>query len=469
MREGAVDLAVIGSGPGGYAAALAAARRGLSVALVERDRVGGVCLNVGCIPTKALLSVSHLVRRIRHAEAMGIRVEGAAVDYPAVVARSQRIVTTLRDGLTELVRREGVELVEGTAAFVTPHQLEITRGGSGTQPLHAQRIVIATGARPVPGPWAFDEERILSYRGLLALKMQPASLLIIGGGVIGCEFASVFSTFGSRVTIIEQQPQLLPAEEPDAVRLLMRRFQADGVTVVTGSTVAKLEKSDHGVCAILADGTRHEADYCLIAIGQRPNLDALHLSAADIAHGRGVQVDAFLRTSQPHIAAIGDCIEGHGLAHWASTEGALAVRNLLGEPPASLEPSAVPRTIFTDPEIAHIGPLESTLGDSVRVSRFNFAALGKSHCDEETEGFVKLLVDPSTDRIRSATMVHANASNLIHYAVLAYHHGLTARQLAATITAHPTMPEAITEAAAHLYGESIMVASRRSRTPVTHA
>lgn len=467
MSEGAVDLAVIGSGPGGYAAALAAARRGLSVVMIERERVGGVCLNVGCIPTKALLSVSHLFRRIKHADRLGIKVDGCAVDYPAVVARSQRIVTTLRDGLTELVRREGVELVEGTASFATPHQLEIAQGGK-SHAVHAQRIIIATGARPVPGPWAFDEERILSYRGILALKTQPASLLIIGGGVIGCEFASVFSTFGSRVTIIEQQPQLLPAEDPEAVRWLVRRFQADGVSVVTGASVATLERTATGVAATLADGARHEADYGLIAIGQRPNLETLQLPAADIAHGRGVSVDAFLRTSQPHIAAIGDCVEGHGLAHWASTEGGLAVRNLLGEAPVSLDPSGVPRTIFTDPEIAHIGPLESDLGDSVKATRFNFGALGKSHCDDETEGFVKLLVDPATDRIRSATIVHANASNLIHHAVLAIHHGLTARQLAGTITAHPTMPEAITEAAAHVYGESLMVAQHRSRAPVSH-
>ena len=458
----AYDLAVVGSGPGGCAAALTAARRGLRVGLIEREAVGGVCLNVGCIPTKALLAVAHLVRRKQGAAQMGIAVRGYEIDYPTVLARNARIVTTLRQGLTDLLRREGIELLAGSAAFEDSQHLLLTQEGR-TQRLEAAHIILATGARPVSGPWSLDERQLLSYRGLLSLSTLPHSLLIIGGGVIGCEFASCFAAFGTKVTIVEQQPQLLPSEDPEAVRWLLRRLTTDGVTVFTGATVEQLDRSDTEVRATLADQTTVSAERCVDAIGQRPDVELLNLSAVSVACGRGVGVDAWLRTSQPHIAAIGDCVDGHGLAHWASAEGALAIRNLLGEPLESLHPHEVPRCIFTDPEIAHVGPLESEITSGVRVSRFSFGALGKSHCDEEAEGFVKLLFDPATDAVRGATIVGANASSLIHYAVLAVHQGLTAKQLARTITAHPTLPEAITEAAAHCYGESLVVASRTPR------
>ena len=459
LSAGRYDLAVVGSGPGGYAAALAAARRGLRVCLIEREQWGGVCLNVGCIPTKALLAVSHFVRRLRQAKRFGLTIHGYDLDWPAVLARNERIITSLRRGLTELLRREQVELVAGEAAFDSPQQLLVTRDGR-PNPLEAHRIILATGASPAPGPWPFDERQILSYRGLLGLTQLPGSLLIIGGGVIGCEFASVFSAFGTRVTLVEQEPQVLPGEDPEAVRWLTRRLEADGVVILTGTTVTRLDRAAGGVTAALSNGGECAAAAALIAIGQRPNIESLRLDAASIRHGRGVEVDGTLRTTQPHVAAIGDCVEGHGLAHWASAEGGLAVRALLQEPAEPLDPAEVPRCVYTDPEIARIGPLESELGGAARVSRFSFGALGKSHCDEETEGFVKLLVDPATERILGATIVGAQASSLIHVAVLAVHQGLTARQLARTITAHPTLPEGITEAAAHLYGESLAVASR---------
>lgn len=456
------DFVVIGSGPGGCAAALTAARRGLRVGLIEREQTGGVCLNVGCIPTKALLSIAHLIRRLTRAPQMGVKVSGYELDYATVRARNERIVLTLRRGLADVLRREGIECITGSAAFETPHRLIVTQEGRA-QPIEAERIVVATGGRPQPGPWTFDEQRILSYRGLLARATVPSSLLIIGGGVIGCEFASCFAAFGTQVTLIEQQAQLLPTEDSEAVRWLAGRVAADGVKVLIGARVQQLVASRDGVAAVLSDGVRHEAECCLVAVGIQPNIESLNLAAAGVACDRGVRVDEHLRTSQPHIAAIGDCLKAHGLAHWASAEGASAVRNLLDGACESLPPHHVPRCIFTDPEIAHIGPLESACEGRVRVSRFSFGALGKSYCDDEPDGFVKLLVDQGSDRVRGATIVGANASSLIHYVVLAVHHGLTAKQLARTITAHPTMPEAVTEAAAHVYGESLAVASRASR------
>lgn len=453
------DLAVIGSGPGGCAAALTAARRGLRVCLIERAEVGGVCLNVGCIPTKALVSVAAFLRRLRQAPALGITVGDCRLDYAAVQARSGRIVATLRRGLSDLLSRERVHLMPGQAAFETPHRLLITQGAH-EHLLDARHVVLATGASPSSGPWTFDETRILSYRGVLALTARPASLLIIGGGVIGCEFASLFSAFGTSVTIVEQQDRLLPAEDPDAVRWLTRRFEAEGITILTGTTVDRLDGSSGGVEAVLSRGNVVRAERAVIAIGQRPNVEALQLAAASVRAGRGIEVDGWSRTSQPHIAAIGDCVEGHGLAHWAAAEGVRAVEGLLGGPAEPLQPSEIPRVVFTSPELAHIGPLESELAGSVRASRVSFPALGKSHCDDETEGFVKLLIDVETERVRGATVVGAPASSVIQEVVVAMAHGLTAKQLARTVTAHPTWPEGITEAAAGFYGESLVTAAR---------
>ncbi|MDP3768291.1 MAG: dihydrolipoyl dehydrogenase [Dehalococcoidia bacterium] len=451
------DLAIIGSGPGGCAAALTAARRGAAVSLIERETWGGVCLNVGCIPTKALVAVAHFIRRLQRADRLGVTVRGYDLDFPAMLARNARIIGTLRTGLADLLQREGVTLVPGRAAFESPTRLRVSHERQ-SRTLEASRTIIAAGARPVAGAWTVDEKQVCSYRGLLAQAALPARLLVIGGGVIGCEFASCFSAFGTRVTLIEQQAQVLPGEDPDAVRWLARALQAQGVTVRTGTTVQTLGRTSSGVAATLSDGERIEADRCLVAVGIRPSLEGLELPAAGIDAGVGITVDALGRTSQPNVAAIGDCLERHGLAHWASAEGVAAARALLNDAAEPVDAAAVPRCVFTDPEIASVGRTE--LGEDVHVSRFSFGALGKSHCDEEAEGFVKLVVDKRTDRVVGATIVGHQASSLIHYAVLAIRQQLTARQLAQTVTAHPTLPEGVTEAAASIYGESLATAAR---------
>ncbi|MBI4353955.1 MAG: dihydrolipoyl dehydrogenase [Candidatus Omnitrophica bacterium] len=459
MTAAACDLAIIGSGPGGIAAALTAARRGLKVALIEREWWGGVCLNVGCIPTKALITVAKLKRRIHGASALGLHVEGLRVDYPAVMARNARIITTLRRGVAQLLQRAQVELISGEAAFEDAHAL-VVRHGEKTQKLSAQRFIIAVGSHPHPGPWGFDGARRLSYRDALQLSELPASMLIIGGGVIGCEFASCFSNFGVAVTIVEQESQLLPGEDPEAVNFLSQRLQANGVTILTGTTIETLTTTAAGVQADLSNGTQVTASQCLIAVGLVPNTDTLGLSRIGLEtdEGRIVVTPARL-TRQSHIAAIGDCIEGPGLAHMASAEGAFAVDSLMGLA-SPKDWQIVPRCVYTDPELAQVGLTEVDAPPSARISRFAFAALGKSLCDEESEGFVKLIVEAETDRVLGGTIVGVHASDMIHLIVLAMTQGLTAKQLARTITAHPTWPEAVTEAAAQIYGESLASAHR---------
>jgi len=451
----AYGLVVIGSGPGGYAAAMAGSRRGWRVALVERGALGGVCLNVGCIPTKALIASAHAARIVREAGAFGVRAESPTIDGAAVLARARRVVEDGRNGLAGLLRQHRVEVIRGSASFDDPHTIRVSIDGQTTA-IAAERIVIATGASPSSGPWRFDGERILSYRELLELPTLPESLLIIGGGVIGCEFASCCSQLGVVVTLVEQQPQLLPTEDPEAVRVIVRRLQAYGVTIAAGTTVRALGRSADGdVVAELSSGQSVQAQRCLVAVGLRPNTRDLGLERIGVRGEQGVEVDDSLRTAHPHIAAIGDCVPGHGLAHLASAEGLAAVRNLAGPTAEPFDRRVVPRCVYTDPELAQVGLLESQADSTVRVSRFNFAALGKAMCDGETEGFVKLLVDPATDRVVGATIVGAHASDLIHVAGLAIHHGMTATQLARSITAHPTWPESISEAAAQIHGEAL--------------
>jgi dihydrolipoamide dehydrogenase len=472
---GSCGLAVIGGGPGGYAAAIEGARRGWRVALIERGPIGGVCLNAGCIPTKAWIASAQLLRRVRRAEALGVRVGASSVDFGAVQARTQRVVAQGRQGMTTLLRQYQVELLSGEAVFEGPHALRVTGSDGQTAAWQAERVVVATGGSPSSGPWRFDGRRIVSYRELLAAERLPSSLVIVGGGVIGCEFAWCLSGFGVRVTVIEREAQLLPQEDAEASRVVAASLRAQGVTVLTGAAVQTLTASDQGVRVTVGSGAAAaapqaiEAEQALIAVGVRPNSAGLGLEALGIATQGGVAVDPTLRTAQPHIAAIGDCLAGHGLAHVASAEALLAVRHLAGEPPSTLADYLVPRCAFTEPELAQVGVIESQAPPTARVSRFAFAALGKSLCDDESEGFAKVIVDPASDRLLGVTIVGAHASALIHLGVLAIQYGLTARQLARAITAHPTLPEALSEAAAQIHGEALyakgLVRAPRGVTP----
>lgn len=473
------DLLVIGAGPGGYVAAIRARQLGARVLLVEQEAVGGVCLNHGCIPTKALVAAADLVHRIKQAGEFGIDVPPPRVDYARMLARNAAIIGQLRDGIQHLVTARSIDLRLGRAAFAGPHEAVIERDGppasadqrgraGARETVAARHVILATGASPRPLPGLpFDGRRILSYKDLLAQQELPQRLLIIGGGAIGCEFASLLHEFGTAVTLVEQEAQLLPGGDPDIARRLSMSLERRGVRVHVGTTAAQITAGSHGVTAALSSGETVEAAQALVAVGQSPRVEALQLEAAGVRCGRaGIPVDAHLRTNVPHILAIGDVVGEHGLAHVASYEGRQAAENLFGQA-APRDYRVVPNCIFTYPEIASVGLSEAEARAAgtyaVKTSGFHFGGLGKSQVLGETEGLVKLVGDERTGALLGGIIIGHQASSLIHVLTLALQTRAPLRELASVITAHPTLPESISEAAAAFFGEAIHVLARSRR------
>ena len=461
------DLIVIGAGPGGYTAAIRAKQRGARVLLVEEEALGGVCLNHGCIPTKALVACADLVRRVRQAQDFGIATGAPRIDYARMRSRNSAIIDRLRDGIQHLVTARDVHLRIGRARFLDSHQLRIESGAAG-ETVTGAHIILATGAAPQPLPsLPFDGRRVLSYKELLLQPTLPERLLIIGGGSIGCEFASILQEFGTAVTLVEQQPHLLPGGDPDIARRLALSLERRGVAAHVGTTVEKTTVTAQGVSATLSSGETVEATQVLVAVGQAPRVDGLHLDAAGVRlERRGIPVDQHLKTNVPHILAIGDVIGEHGLAHVASYEGLRAAENLFGQA-APRDYRVVPNCIFTSPEIASVGASEAEARAAgaydVKTSGVQFGALGKSQAIGETEGMVKLIGDARTGELLGGVIIGHQASSLIHVLTLALQMRVPLRELASVITAHPTLPESISEAAAAFFGEAIHVLARTPR------
>ncbi len=461
------DLIVIGAGPGGYTAAIRAKQRGARVLLVEEDALGGICLNHGCIPTKALVACADLVRRVRQAQDFGIATGPPRIDYARMLARNGAIIDRLRDGIKHLVTARDIHLRIGRARFLDPHHLRVESGAAG-ETVTGANIILATGAAPRPLPsLPFDGHRVLSYKDLLTQTTLPERLLIIGGGSIGCEFASILQEFGTAVTLVEQQPHLLPGQDADIARRLLMSLERHGIKVHAGATVNDLRVASGGVSATLSSGETLEATHVLVAVGQSPRVDGLGLEAAGVrTERRGIPVDAHLKTNVPHILAIGDVVGEHGLAHVASYEGLRAAENLFGQA-VPRDYRVVPNCIFTYPEIASVGLSEAEARAAgtydVKTSGVPFGALGKSQAIGETEGVVKLIGDARTGELLGGVIIGHQASSLIHVLTLALQARVPLRELASVITAHPTLPESISEAAAAFFGEAIHVLSRSPR------
>ena len=446
-----MKVTVIGAGPGGYEAALYAAKRGLDVTLVEKGKLGGTCLNRGCIPTKALLAVSDNLTAIREAGSFGTTVpEGVTPDFTAAFARKDQVVTALNTGVGYLMGANNVRVLEGKGVIKDAHHVEVALNDGGSETVETDKIIIATGSEPAaPAAFGYDGEKIITSDELLSLEKQPASLIIIGGGVIGCEIAQFMARMGTAVTILEMMPHILPNEDPDTIRPLEKQFRKDKIKVSCGKGVEKVEKTSDGVKVTLADGSEYEAELCLVSIGRRPVSRGIGLEEAGVeANERGyIAINEYMQTSVPDIYAIGDVVPTIQLAHVASYEAFVAVDHICGEPRAT-DFRAVPRCIYTSPEVAGVGITETEAeakGIHLNVGRFDMMALGKAKAAGHTEGFVKILTDDD-DVIVGGTVVGSHATELLEAITLAVHFKLTAKQLGESIFPHPTLGEAILEA-----------------------
>jgi len=441
------SLLVIGGGVGGYTAAIRAAREGLSVTLVERGELGGTCLNEGCIPTKSLLHQAHAFKALQSAHAFGINADSVRLDYQMVDVEKRRVVSQLVGGVRTLIKRSGIEWIQGSAEFIDARTVGVRETGAR---LSADHIVIATGSRPVLPPIpGMDLPGVMDSAGALALTQLPASVLILGGGVIGVEFAQIFSRFGVTVTLVEQQERMLVQEDPELVEVLQRQLAADTVQCHFNVSIVRVEQMGTQLVATLADGRRLAAEKVLVATGRRPCTEGLGLDRIGLQLDAGAIVtNEHGQTSIAHIYAVGDVQGGQLLAHKATAQAEAAVAHLRGHGRGTAG-LAIANAVYTSPEIASVGLSEAQARQrhpTVKVGRFPFNANGRALAMKSGQGFVKVIADADTDQILGISMVGPEVTQLLGEATLAVQMELTLSALMETVHAHPTLSEALMEA-----------------------
>src|SRR6266705_15480 len=460
-------IAIIGAGTGGYVAAIRAAQLGAQVTLVEGAAVGGLCLNWGCIPSKSLLACAELGQKIKKAGEFGITITGTvSYDLTRMVERKNKIVAGLVKGVRTLLKTWNVELVEGRGVLGDPKTVRVVKPDGTDTAVRADAVILGTGTTSPSLPnLPIDGTHVITSREALDLTTIPENLLIVGGGVEGCEFASLFSTLGTKVTVMEMLPRMLPAEDEEVAALLAAELQKQGVRIQTGVRVEKVAVAAGGVTATLADGSAVTVSKVLVSIGRRFNTGGLGLERAGVSLGRRgeILVNERMETTAPGVYAIGDVVGKALLAHVASAQGKVAVRNILGHP-ATMRYDVIPAGIFTFPEIGRVGLTEQEAkeqGLEIKVGKFRPIGLGKAHVSGETTGLMKIITDAKTGRIVGVHLVGAHAADLIHEAAVALQMGATAETLAQTVHAHPTMPEGLMEAAEDVEGLAIHLARRK--------
>jgi dihydrolipoamide dehydrogenase len=456
---------VIGAGPGGYVAAIRLAQLGVQTTIVEKDALGGVCLNVGCIPSKAYIGASKLYEKIRTADECGITATGVTVDLAKMRTWKNAVVTRMTNGVTELLKRNGVASVKGTARFTGPDAIEVALAAGGTETVRADQFLIATGSRPFDlPPFPVDGKRIITSTEALDLDRVPKSILVLGGGVIGLEIGTYLAKFGAELTVVELTDQLLPGTDPDLVAVVARSLRKKKANVlVSTKALSATVQGDHVEVKVESKGKEQTiaAEILLVSVGRKPNTEKLGLDVAQVkTNARGfIEIDGQLRTSNPRVFAIGDAVGGALLAHKASKEGLVAAAVMAGGKDV-YDVRAMPSAIFTDPEIATVGLSEAEAkkaGHDVRVGTFPFGALGRAVAGRETDGLIKMVSDAKDDRLLGVGIAGANASDLIAEAALAIEAGLSAEDVALTVHAHPTLAESMGEVAEAVHGHAIHI------------
>ncbi len=459
------DLIVIGSGPGGYVAAIRASQLGMKVAVVEKAEIGGICLNWGCIPTKALLKSAQVFEYIKHASDYGVEVSDATVNFDGMVKRSRDVAAGMSKGIEFLFKKNKIEKLLGHGKLIAKNQVEVTAADGSKTAYHAKNIILATGgrSRELPGI-KIDNEKIIGYRKAMVMDKQPKSIVIMGSGAIGVEFAYFYNSIGSKVTIVEYLPRIVPNEDQEVSKQLERSFKKSGMDIHTNAAVQEVDTSGEGCkVRVKPNGKGEEftieCDVVLSAVGVTTNLENLGLEDVGVAHDRGkVIVDDYYKTNIPGVYAIGDIVKGPALAHVASAEGIICVEKMSGMDVEPLNYGNIPGCTYCTPEIASVGLTEEAAkeaGYEIKVGKFPFSASGKASAGGTKDGFIKVIFDAKYGEWLGAHMIGANVTEMIAEVVVARNLETTGHEIIKSVHPHPTMSEAIMEAAAAAYDEVI--------------
>ncbi|MGB1093543.1 MAG: dihydrolipoyl dehydrogenase [Bacteroidia bacterium] len=457
------DIAIIGSGPGGYVAAIRASQLGKKVAIIERENLGGICLNWGCIPTKALLKSAQVFDYINHSDDYGISIKDAKVDFDGMVKRSRGVADGMSKGIAFLMKKNKIEVINGTGKLAGKGKINVTDDKGKSSTVEADHIILATGARSRELPnIPIDGKNVVGYRDAMVLPKQPKEMIVIGSGAIGMEFAYFYSTIGTKVTIVEFMDRILPVEDADVSKAMMMNYKKKGIEIMTNSSVEKVEsKGGKSTVTIKTKkGTEtKECDIVLSAAGVQTNLENLGLEEMGIKHDKGkVVVDDFYKTTAPGVYAIGDIVPGPALAHVASAEGIICVEAICGHHPQALNYGNIPGCTYTHPEVASVGLTEEQAkekGYELRVGKFPFSASGKASASGHKDGFVKVIFDKKYGEWLGCHMMGEGVTDMIAEAVVARNLETTGMEVLKSVHPHPTMSEAVMEAVAQAYEECI--------------